>query len=89
MTCEGIGITGTCPEGKIPALTGGNAAFWRVFQLALPGLVRPDGYDYGALRVVFDACRVPRHLREIYMGHAMAIIEVITKLRIAARENRM
>lgn len=79
--CDGFDATGNCPEGKIPGLSPANRAFWRLFEVALPGLIRQDGFDYGALQVTFDAFGVSRHRRPFYMIRAAAAIEVIRRIR--------
>lgn len=54
IRCEGIEKVGECPDGKVPTLAPENYEIWELFQLMLPGLIRQDGYDYMAIRVVFN-----------------------------------
>jgi len=58
-----------------------NKAFWRVFEIALPGLVKRDGYDYDAIALAFDAFAVPQHRRFFYLTRAAAVIDVIRQVR--------
>lgn len=49
--------------------------------MILPGLIRVDGYDYNAIEVVYNNCRISPHLREIYQDLTIIVIEVINKKR--------
>lgn len=79
--CEGIERLGQCPEGKIPFLSTRNHAFWALFERMLPGLIRDRGYDYGAIRLIFDVSGLTRHRRAIYIDMIIAVIDVIHKAR--------
>jgi len=79
--CKGIERLGKCPEDKIPSLTPANKTFWRTFDRILPGLIRDRGYDYGAIKLVFDTTGLSAHLQEIYMDMINDIIEIIHKAR--------
>lgn len=85
--CGGIEQLQQCPEGKIPFLSPANRAFWAVFDRILPGLIRDRGYDYGAIRLIFDSSGLTRHRRAIYMDMIIAVIEVIHKVREKSRNN--
>lgn len=79
--CPGIERLGVCPEGKIPDLSPTNKEFWRVFAYALPGFIKADGYDYGAVKMVFSDFSVSKHRRPFYMDRVLAIINVIDRVR--------
>jgi len=47
----------------------------------MPGLLRRDGFDYAALTATFDALSISRHRRPFYMSRAVAVIDIIAKIR--------
>jgi len=47
----------------------------------MPGLFRDQGYDLGALTVVFRAMGVTKHRQAFYMPRAAAVIGVIQQIR--------
>jgi len=57
-----------------------NRKFWIVFEKIIPGFIRRDGYDYGAVELVFGI-EVPRDLRPIYLEKILAVIPVIEQAR--------
>lgn len=46
--------------------------------------MREEGYDYNAIKVVFDNYRIPAHRREIYQLQCVEIITVINRKRSSA-----
>jgi hypothetical protein len=80
VTCEGLGPDG-CPEGKIPSLSLENQEIWSLFLLMFSGLVRQDGFDYGAIQVVFDTCEIKKERRPKMLRQITLLIDVVNKER--------
>jgi hypothetical protein len=82
VECRGIDYVPICPTGKVPKLSQTNQDFLRIFDRILPGLMRGnDGYDYEAIRIVFDLCGISKHRRAIYLDQCLAVMGVIHRIR--------
>ena len=73
--CEGYEKAGYCVKGKIPSLNKENVEVWEMFMLMLPGLIKPDGYDYSAIPPVLNAYNVPP-------GNKKLINQIVGLIRI-------
>lgn len=89
IKCEGLDKTenGVCPDGKIPTLSRDNYEIWELFSLMLPGLLRMEGYDFNAIRIVFDVYGIEQKRRPEMLEQIIKIIGVIDAERRARRDH--
>ncbi|MFH2076785.1 MAG: hypothetical protein ABIJ57_15835 [Pseudomonadota bacterium] len=89
IKCKGLeDAGGECPEGKIPTLHPDNYEIWGLFQEMTWGLLRTDGYDYGAIQVVFDIHGIPQARRPEMLNQIVRLIGVVDAERKARADKK-
>jgi hypothetical protein len=70
-----------CPKERAFKLSLENEEFWGIFSKALPGLLTQTGFDYSALKTVFDIYELPVWTRIYWFEKAVCILGVIQEIR--------
>jgi len=88
--CKGIRFTdsGICPKNKIPTLSRDNYEIWGLFSLMLPGLMRMEGYDYNAIKIVFDIHEIEQARRPQFFKSITSLIDIISAEHRARADNK-
>jgi len=81
-TCPGIDHVDECPTKEVQKLLPANQRAVEFFYRMLPGLQNGmGGWDYGAIREVFDAYRVSKGERPVLFDKCLVMIEAIKRTR--------
>jgi len=82
IECQGIEHVDKCPTGKVKTLDPRLECFLWHFHRIWPGLMQGDGgYNYDAIKYVFDLYEVPPGVRKIWHDRIIIIISVINSIR--------
>lgn len=74
-------VINECPKGRAFKLSEENEEFWELFQRAMPGLITQGGFDYTALKTVFDVYALPVYRQIYYLDKAVCLLAVIREIR--------
>jgi hypothetical protein len=76
--CPGIDDVDECPTNEVPKLDPANSLAVELFYKMLPGIQNGmGGWDYGAITMVFDVCRVKEGERQALFDKCLVMIGAI------------